>query len=269
MSWRRVLVAAVLAGCALMVTGCDERTTTQTTDTEYQVDEAALLPVEVDGKHSDIDRTSEIAGYDGSDSGTALSTEDWATFEHEFVSLQLPDSFKGGDPTDPAGRAVLEEVAESIPDPAMRLDLLSWVRDLNELAVEYEYLEDFGPLLVVLGHPDAEGYSPGVAVDRWHVDFALGFEDADRSLESLIELQMRTWPESEWVVKNITEDRAYVVVRHVDASPAGPTTEHILFRVAGEYVYEFKYVYPGRADAHLDAVFKASIETAVVKGHEP
>ena len=45
------------------------------------------------------------------------SHSQWATLEGELVSLSLPDSFKGGDPSDPEAMAALEGIAASNPDP--------------------------------------------------------------------------------------------------------------------------------------------------------
>jgi hypothetical protein len=78
---------------------------------------------------------------------------------------------------------------------------------------------------------------------------------------------MDDWPESEWTMQSIAEDRAYVVLRHMAEGPEDFTFQQCgLHWVAGEYMYMFEYRYLGETDADLEAIFQASIDTAVVKG---
>jgi hypothetical protein len=229
MTWRGFLVAALLlAGCALLAVGCDD-----------------------------------------SDSGLASPLEDWVTFEGEYVSLQLPGSFVGGDPSDPKAMAELNERAASHPDPGERGNLQSYLRALQDDISEREQysIENLGPLLVVWGTPSADGSTPSVVVRRFPLDGGLLVEtDGDVSMKALVDAEMFIWPEAEWTVASMTEDRAHVVVHHAAESPDDRTIKgHMVFRAAGDYMYEFDYTYQQESNPALDAAFAASTETATVR----
>jgi hypothetical protein len=77
---------------------------------------------------------------------------------------------------------------------------------------------------------------------------------------------MSSWPESEWRVESLTEDRATVVASHASEGPDDMSTqERLVFRLVGNYIYEFDYVYFAAPNPYLDGVFAASAETAIIK----
>jgi len=228
MTYRRILVAAAaLSACALMVAGCGD-----------------------------------------SDPGTALSTEDWVTFEGKYASVRLPDSFVGGDPADLTVMAALFERAASIPDSDERASVESDLNDLHSRALEGDkyQLGSAQVLLAVFGEPGAGRFLPAALVSRSALDERdLVQIQQDRSIRSLVDGRMHAWPESEWRVESLAQDRASVAALHMAEGADDMTIkERLVLRVVGTYVYEFDYMYFEVSDPHLDAVFAASAETIIV-----
>lgn len=191
---------------------------------------------------------------------------EWVTFEGEYVSLKLPDSFAGGDPADPDVMTGLEEIASSNPDPTVRANLQAYLADVKSDLYQQQGLEALYDLLIVWGEPGANGLMTGVEVWRFPLDGGLlSLTDGDSSMEALVQASM-LWPRSEWTVESMTEDRAYVILRHVAGGGSDITLQqHIVYQAAGNYLYEFDYTYGGEPDPTLDSVFAASAETAMVK----
>lgn len=201
--------------------------------------------------------------------GCASSPTELVTFESEYVSLQLPDSFVGGDPEDPSVMAALEERAASNPDPDERSDIQSYLSEVKAHIQERSDhdLENLGPLLVVLGQPDKDGSTPSVLVDRSPIERGLmPRTGGDSSMEALVGAEMLGCDKADWSIESLTEDRAYVTYRHQGATPGDMTFQkHIVLRATQEYMYEFYYAYYEQPNAALEGVFAASVQTAVVK----
>ncbi len=199
--------------------------------------------------------------------GCSGRSSDQVTFESEYVSLQLPDSFVGGDPADPNVMAALKKHAEKNPDSETRADLKSYLDGLESdirRDEEYHFVRN-GPLLLLWGEPDKDGSMAEVYVSRVLVQNILPLTDGDSSMEALVK-GLNFWPESEWYIDNLTADAAEVLLYHVKESPDDMTVrEHHVFKATAEYVYEFTYVYYDEISADLDSVFASSADTATVK----
>lgn len=197
-----------------------------------------------------------VSGCGCSDEGKASSPK-WLVFEGDGIRLELPESFKGGDPSDPLVLAMLEEVVASNPEPDRREgyeSLLTQIRDDLETAG--------GSIdkLLAFGEPDAEGWMPTVQV--WPLSKPLG-----ASMEAFV----RDWcsVRGDATIEVLTEYRAYVVCRVQGYAPEDPqkwTIQDVVFVDSpledslqpGRIVF---YTYDSPANIALDQVFRDSAAT--------
>ena len=172
----------------------------------------------------------------------------WATFEGEYLSLALPDSFKGGDLADPEVIATLEEIAARNPDAAIAEALGTAV---HLMATDSEAHGQ----LVMWSEPNADGTMSSVTAERATLPDGM-------SLKAWIGNDMGEYPDADWTVENVTEDQAYVVQRFLAWEYADETTlVHRAYRVVGPYVYTVKCTFDYESNTALDAIFRASAET--------
>jgi hypothetical protein len=162
MTWRRVLVVGVLAGCILAAVGC---------------------------VYSD-------------------SESDWVTFEGPWISLDLPDSFMGGDPRDPEVMPILREMSESRSDSQDRESLLQWLDNVDKIATPGTSL-----YLVALAAPDDGRSIAIVTVHRLPLRDLLDLTDGDSSMRALVDAYMDPVPREYWKIDNLKAEEASVIVR--------------------------------------------------------
>ena len=185
----------------------------------------------------------------GSETGSAVPSG-WVTFEGESISLALPDSFVGGDLGDPAVFAALEEAAAANPNPGG-----AQVMGLTLRSLQSQW-EESGFELWMLGEADADGQMPVVQAGR-------GDMPANTSLEAWIEEYTAGFADHDWTVESVTEDQAYVVERWEGTDWA--VLRHWAFRAVGPYLYRVSCMFEDASNTALEAVFRQSAATIVVK----
>ena len=61
-----------------------------------------------------------------------------------------------------------------------------------------------------------------------------------------------------------------MLLRHVySEAPFEVTVQHIVFRVAGEYIYDFHYELDDPANTALETIFRESATTIIIEGYDP
>jgi hypothetical protein len=193
------------------------------------------------------------AGCDGSKTEGAVPSE-WVTFETDWITLRLPDSFRGGDPLDPEVMAVLEEVAAHNPDPSAAAN---WQAYLEGLKVDLE--SGAGLQLMMWGEPNAEGRMPMVDVSRTRLPDG-------QSLEEWMESVGDGYPDPEVTVETLADDRAYMVLR--TEGWGLPLVAHIVAIKVGPTLYQVFYALDDPSNTALDLIFRTSARTIVVRGSE-
>jgi hypothetical protein len=183
----------------------------------------------------------------------------WVTFQGRLISLELPSSFKGGDPADPKAIAELEQVAARNPDPALAASLHSWLAELPN------WLDNTDVQLVIWGEPNADGYMP-------YVEVTCELRASDASLEAWIESSLTAeyyFRDPQLTVESLTKDRAYVVLRALKYEGSKEMMlKHYVFRVVEDYVISVCYSFDDESNTTLQAVFRASAETIVIRRYD-
>lgn len=188
----------------------------------------------------------------GSPSSVATTSTDWVAFEGESVSLDLPSNFKGGSPGDPDTISQLRGLLSAVNNPEERQYLQSTLAGLEsgELATD-------GTQLAMFGTPSADGRMPVVYAARY-------LWDPTHSLEEYVELKMLGGKVGA-TVESISDDKAYCVVFIQPVGSEEIFQQHQVFITRGANLYVVLYSFDGESNALLDAVFRASAKTIVVK----
>jgi hypothetical protein len=187
----------------------------------------------------------------GPNVGVAAAS-DWVTFSSDYISLQLPDSFKGGDPRDPATLAELDALADRNPDPEMVDVVHRWVEEIRSS------VEDGPPSSVseleMFSEPDAQGRMAQVIVgqvtphDGW-------------SLQDYVDDFMEMGAEDGVTLAFQTEDRAYFIVPNAGFDPNEKVPQHQVIIMGGDIPYRVFYTFDGPSNPALDEIFRASAKT--------
>jgi hypothetical protein len=196
------------------------------------------------------------AGCGSSQAGESASA-DWVTFEGQSVSLDLPKSFKGGDPRDPDVIAALEKIAARNPNPTFAKNWASYLEDLPMSAA--------GVLteLAAWGEPNAYGHMAMVTVKRTELEGWAEWTSLQEFAQMGVVLNHP--PDYSYTVESMTENRAFVVVR--DAYEKAPEDVLFYYQVIltdGKYLYTIFYNFDAESNTALDAVFRASAGSIVV-----
>jgi hypothetical protein len=186
-------------------------------------------------------------GCGGSDTEGALPSG-WVTFEGESISLALPDSFTGGDLADPAVFAALEEAAARNPNSNAAQVMQLTLQSLQA------HWEGSGIQLWMLGEANADGQWPVVQAACW---------PSDVSLEAWIEERTAAFSDHDWTVESVTEDQAYLVERWEGTDKV--ELRHWALGIAGPYLYQVTCTFDDVSDTALEAIFRTSADTIVVK----
>lgn len=216
-------------------------------------------------------------GCGEAESSSSLSTEDWVTFENYWVSLQLPDSFKGGDPYDSEVLTMLEEMAADNPDPAVAAVVLESVEDWREQAIRDPWVR--GQVLLLWGEPNADGEMPMVEVlPPFDPDPKfLSWED-DRYSMTLEEYVAELEGTSSMTLEALGVDRAFFVgqdrsfwddysdvLEGDDDEPISLFPQYLVVLKAKLGIGEVAYTFDDASNTALAAIFRASAESIVIK----
>lgn len=190
------------------------------------------------------------------ESNTETSTSaKWALFEGNGICLELPESFRGGDPADPLVRDVLADVVASLPSGDAKE---AYQGMLDGVKNDFETGSDSVDKLLAFGQPNAEGWMPTVQV--WPMP-----RPPSQSLEEFVENWCRRLENA--TIENLTKDWACVVSRvegYVPEDQEKWTVQRVVFVETpeltglGRIVF---YTFDDPSNAALDEVFRISAET--------
>jgi hypothetical protein len=128
-------------------------------------------------------------------------------------------------------------------------------------------IKDHSRLLFFFGPMDTWGSTPIVSVSRTRLEEGLLVStDGDASMRALVDASTADWPEPAWKTESLSASRAYLVARYPESGYYEKAlVSHVVFKVEGDYMYSFGY--SGPPDTSLEAIFRASADTATVKGY--
>jgi len=183
------------------------------------------------------------------------ASSDWVTIEGRNVSLRLPDSFKGGDPTDPAVMSVLRGMAESRSNPLERESLVDWL-DTVQVGVD----RGNSPSLMAWFAPGDGGSIAQVTVNWGLLQNLLVFSDGDSSMRALVDVYMYPFSHASWEVDSVTAREASVTVRYEEEGDDAPAM-FILIKVDGDLYWSIRYQCQAESWDAWHETFKESSET--------
>jgi hypothetical protein len=185
----------------------------------------------------------------GGDNAAGTPSSDWATISGRNVSLRLPASFKGGDPSDPSVLSVLRGMAESRSDPEERARLIKWLDNANVGST---------PFLMAWAAPDDGGFVATVTVDIAPLQNLLVHTDGDRSMSALAGAYMGD-PRA-WTIDRVEAQEASMVGRYQELGGLAPA-EYAFIKVSGDWYYSIVYVCREDSWNKWHNVFKGSSHT--------
>jgi hypothetical protein len=185
------------------------------------------------------------------------SSSKWVTFRSGWISLELPDTFKGGDPRDPNALSALRALAARHPEPAVKENLLEYLDSLeSDIKSGWSSVE-----LIVWSEPDAQGRMAEVqalvppAHDGW------GFQD-------YVDDQLAWGPDSGLKLEAQTQSEAYFTYLGPGLTPEDDTVRmYQVLVMAGEAPDIVWYTYDQPTNSDLDKIFRESAKTIKVLPH--
>lgn len=187
------------------------------------------------------------SGCGGSETTGGATPSGWVTFHGESISLALPSTFVGGDPSDPTVFAALQASAANDP---VASQALGWKLALQSLQT---VLKNGGIALYILGKPDADGHMTVVQAQK---------QPWDDTLRAWIDKRKTTFADHQWTVDSSTDDQAYLIEKWEGND--GPALRHWALRLADSYLYQVSCTFDSASDTALEAVFRTSAGTIVV-----
>ena len=185
--------------------------------------------------------TSDADGADAADPVVAVAPlpDGWTTFESDDVSVAMPDSFKGGDPSDPK---VLDDLRTLNPGDYEGAESLL---DEFELVVWAKHRYGYRTEVMVWRETGWQGTTAGECAEEF----------------------LRLYPDEDITLLGVTEDRACLF----EVYPAEDGHEEVAVLIVlvreGQYLYSFEYTYSDDTglDMDLDQMFAISVESIVIE----